>query len=215
MAQRRTPRSSGNPPGGRGAARSKRKPDSAPSDRRPSRGGPRASSVASENKSVRPGGRGRTAKASNRAEHTILGLSTGKALVLAMVVLGLALTLAMPLRTYLTQRAEAERLAAEQVQLEKDIADLTILREQYTDPAYIEAQARERLRFVKPGDTPYQVQLPGDYQEPEKAEDADDIHTGPWYSDLWKSVSVPESEKEPPPPPRMPVMEEEPGEPVG
>ncbi|SDH13606.1 Septum formation initiator [Rhodococcus triatomae] len=133
-----------------------------------------------------------------------------------MVVLALALTLAVPLRTYLTQRAEADRLDAERVQLEQDIAALQILEEQYSDPAYIEAQARKRLRFVKPGDTPFQVQLPGDYQEPEKHESVDDTLTGPWYSDLWKTVSEPDAlDTEEPPPPRMPVMEEEPGEPTG
>lgn len=144
-----------------------------------------------------------------------MGLSTGKALILAMVVLALALTLAMPMRTYLTQRADGDRLEAERVQLEKDIADLTIREQQYTDPVYIEAQARERLRFVKPGDIPYQVQLPGDYKEPETHENSDDTLTGPWYSDLWKSVSEIDTETEPPPPPRMPVIEEEPGEPTG
>ncbi|MBF6202311.1 septum formation initiator family protein, partial [Nocardia cyriacigeorgica] len=35
-----------------------------------------------------------------RGEHTILGLSTGKAVILAAVLCGLALTLAVPTRTY-------------------------------------------------------------------------------------------------------------------
>lgn len=137
-----------------------------------------------------------------------------------MVVLLLALTLAVPLRTYLTQRGEADRVAAEQLELEEELAQLRILEERYGDPAYIEAQARERLRFVMPGETPYQVQLPGDYVEPEKPEEKNAKLTGPWYRDLWRTISEPQPLPAPPPPPPPPPgaplpAPPEPGEPTG
>ncbi|WP_040774818.1 septum formation initiator family protein [Rhodococcus rhodnii] len=162
----------------------------------------------SESGSVLPGragprrvGAARNGKARPPTENTVFGLSTGKALTLAVVVLALALTLAMPLRTYLTQRSDMQRVEAERVQLEHDLAELRELRERYDDPAYIEAEARKRLRFVRPGDTAYQVQLPGDYQEPERRADEEAELTGPWYSVLWQSIeSTPEPDEPPPPP---------------
>lgn len=157
-------------------------------------------------------------KRSSRSANTILGLSTSQALILVVVVLLLALTLAVPLRTYLTQRGEADRLAAERVQLEDELNDLRILRERYSDPVYIAAEARSRLRWVNPGETPFQVQLPGDYKEPEKPEEEDPATSGPWYSDLWHTISEPPAapEVEPAPaPPDAPPLPLEPGEPTG
>ncbi|MDV7246513.1 MULTISPECIES: FtsB family cell division protein [Rhodococcus] len=241
MAQRGRPRSSGASPGGRAAGRGERsrqtRTDGVPGGARRPRttkstppgsveGKPAAPDGADTGKVLpgraRPRRIGATGEAARipRSEHTILGLSTGRALILVVVVLLLALTLAVPLRTYLTQRGEADRVAAEQVQLEEELAELRILEERYSDPAYIEAQARGRLRWVRPGDTPYQVQLPGDYKEPEKREEKDAEMAGPWYSDLWKTVSEPPVAPEvqptpapaPVPPPPAPL---EPGEPTG
>ncbi|MDJ0414935.1 FtsB family cell division protein [Rhodococcus opacus] len=241
MAQRGRPRSSGASPGGRGSGRGERvrgnRADGAPGGARPPRttksttpgqadGKPDAVDGADTGKVLPGRARPRRVGAAGaartmRSEHTILGLSTGRALVLVMVVLLLALTLAVPLRNYLTQRGEADRVAAEQVQLEKDLQELRILEERYSDPAYIEAQARGRLRWVKPGDTPFQVQLPGDYKEPEKPEEKDAEMAGPWYSDLWKTISEPPAEPEvqpapaPAPPVVPPPVPPEPGEPTG
>ncbi len=125
------------------------------------------------------------------SERTILGLSAGKAIILAMVVCALAMTLAVPMRTFFTQRAEAAQLAAERKTLEADIAVLKDRRAQQEDPAYIRSEARDRLRLVMPGETPYIVQVPGievpaipDPQAPKAEPD-------PWYTDLWRSISEP------------------------
>nr|WP_245687780.1 septum formation initiator family protein [Rhodococcus phenolicus] len=143
-------------------------------------------------------------------------MSTGRAVVLALVVCGLALTLAMPLRTYVGQRAEADRVEAQRIELEQEIAALREEKAHIEDPAWIRAQARERLRFVMPGDTPYQVQLPGDGQRVDDEKIEERPSTGAWYSDLWRSVSEPPPEPEPDPVPRqMPVAPPEAGEPTG
>lgn len=147
-----------------------------------------------------------------KPERTFLGLSTARAVILAAVVCGLALSLTVPLRNYFTQRAEAERLAVERVNLDGELEQLRQQKEQLADPAYIRAQARERLRFVMPGETPYQVQLPGAYQELEKTESKRLPSTGAWYSDLWQSVSQPPPAPAPAPA-RMPVAPTTPVEP--
>ncbi|MGI5221344.1 FtsB family cell division protein [Nocardia sp. CA-290969] len=138
------------------------------------------------------------------SERTFLGLSAGKAIILAMVVCALAMTLAVPMRTFFTQRAEAAQLAAERKTLEADIALLKDRRAQQEDPAYIRSEARDRLRLVMPGETPYIVQVPGievpaipDPQAPQAEPD-------PWYTDLWRSISEP-----PPAEPEVPAPQPE------
>jgi len=123
--------------------------------------------------------------------------------VLALVVCGLALTLAVPLRTYVSQRSEAEQLAAERVQLEQEIAALEEQKARMEDPAWVRAQARERLRFVVPGDIPYQVQLPGDAPPEREEREPERPTTGAWYSDLWLSVSEPAPAPAPEPLPQQ------------
>ncbi|WP_305094254.1 septum formation initiator family protein [Prescottella sp. R16] len=122
-------------------------------------------------------------------ERTFFGLSTVQAVVLGVVICALALTLAVPLRTYLSQRSEADRLAAERVELEQHLEDLQWQQEQIEDPAWIESQARDRLGLVRPGETPYKVQLPGDWKPPEPDAPETPPSTGAWHSDLWQRLT--------------------------
>ncbi|WP_328305343.1 FtsB family cell division protein [Actinomycetospora sp. NBC_00405] len=102
-----------------------------------------------------------------------LGLSTARrAAVLAVVVCALALTVAVPLRNYVTQRHEIAAVAAEQERLARDVATLTDERAALRDPAHIEALARERLGYARPGEVPYRVELPGDANAPRDPRDA-------------------------------------------
>jgi cell division protein FtsB len=142
-------------------------------------------------RSARVIGRRKSAEPGNPAEHTAFGLSTARAVILAVVVCVLALTLAVPLRTYFTQRNEASNIEAERVLLERDIAELQEKKQQQEDPAYIAAEARERLRLVMPGETPYQVQLPGAYEAAQAQRAEPEPKSGTWYSDLWHEVSEP------------------------
>ncbi|MGU3431992.1 FtsB family cell division protein [Actinomycetes bacterium M1A6_2h] len=118
-----------------------------------------------------------------------MGLSTGKAVILAVVVCALALTLAVPLRTYIGLQSDARAAAADRQALEDRVEDLTIRKNQTDDPAYITAQARERLGFVMPGETPYQVQLPGARARSDSENETPAAATGPWYSTLWSSAT--------------------------
>lgn len=126
-----------------------------------------------------------------RVQPVFAGLSTGRALIMAMVTCVLALTLAVPLRTYFGQNAETTRLSAERAQLDVDLKQLRDKKAQQQDPAYVRAQARSRLRLVEPGATPYVVQLPGAYEASLPPAPAPPKPTGPWYSRLWKEVAAP------------------------
>lgn len=145
-------------------------------------------------------------------ERTFLGLSTGRAVILGVVVCALALTLAVPLRTYFSQRSELESVLAERQALENDVQALQTQKSQLDEPSRIAADARERLRFVMPGETPYQVQLPGDYGKTPEELAADSGPTGPWYTDLWNTAVQPQGSNEPAEPTSapMPVVQPEP-----
>ncbi len=98
-----------------------------------------------------------------RATRGALGLSTARrAALLAVVVCALALTVAVPLRNYVSQRHELAAVAAQQQQLEAEAAQLRAERASMDDPAHVEALARARLGYARPGETPYRVELPGD-----------------------------------------------------
>ena len=145
---------------------------------------------------------------SGGGERTFFGLSTARAVILAVVVCALALTLAMPLRTYFSQRAELEQVAAEHDDLQEEVAALELEKTQLNDPTRIAAEARTRLRWVMPGETPYTVQLPGDVGPTDEEIEAAKKSEGPWYRDLWESAVQPQesaTEEAVPPPAIVPA----------
>ncbi|WP_109473312.1 FtsB family cell division protein [Ornithinimicrobium cavernae] len=111
-----------------------------------------------------------------------------------IVLLGfLALFLTPTLRGYLDQRAAISR-AEQMIAAEQDkIASIEAELERWEDDAYVEQQARERLRFVKPGEVAFTVlddtgeqlsePLPG------MTPVTEDVHAHrPWYGQVWESV---------------------------
>ena len=120
-----------------------------------------------------------------------LGFTARRAAILAAVVCVLTLTIAGPVRTYFAQRTEMKQLAASEAALRTQIAELEGQKAKLADPVYIAAQARERLGFVKPGDIPYQVQLPaGAVVQPDAGPQAQATTSGdPWYTSLWHTIA--------------------------
>lgn len=113
--------------------------------------------------------------------------------MLALVVCALALTLAVPLRTYLVQRQDLADTLAEQEALAAEVASLQLELEQVQDPARVAAEARTRLRYVMPGQTPYSVQLPAAVEETVKGAETPAPEAAPWYSELWSTVVASEA----------------------
>ncbi|MFE3196156.1 septum formation initiator family protein [Nocardia sp. NPDC059240] len=199
-------RARGTSPAGRGDRRPSRSSRATPKKTtktaRSESGSGTAGQRASTRRTAAKTGRGAN---SERHERKILGLSTGRAVLLAAVLCGLALTLAVPLRTYFTQRSDAHELALQHRQLEQDVAGLRDRRAQQQDPNYIRAEARDRLRLVMPGETPYIVQIP-DIEQPAIPPPATKAKApDPWYTQVWHSISSPQPAAAPstpaPPPP--------------
>lgn len=111
--------------------------------------------------------------------------STRRAALLALVVCALILSIAVPLRTYLSQREQLREQTQQSEQLRHEVAQLQQEQGRLSDPAQIEAEARRRLRYVKPGETPYAVQLP----PPPPQTAAPQQQSKPWYQSLWESIS--------------------------
>jgi cell division protein FtsB len=134
----------------------------------------------------------RTRRTADRARTGgAFGLSaTRQAAVLAMVVCALALSIAVPLRTYLTQHAQVEEQLAQQAQLQAQAQQLEQRKQQLSDPAQIQAEARSRLGMVMPGETPYTVQLPGDGQQADQhGSPQQQAANQPWFEQLWNSIT--------------------------
>lgn len=174
---------------GRGRSRPMRIP---PRDPRPSGLRDRAESVGrSVGRSItEPIRQVITASAAQQSEQR-LGFTARRAAILAALVCVLTLTIAGPVRTYFSQRTEMKQLAASEAALREQIAELESQKAKLADPVFIAAQARERLGFVKPGDIPYQVQLPpGAFVEPGKGPAPQSGHSGdPWYTSLWHTIA--------------------------
>lgn len=120
-----------------------------------------------------------------------LGLfNTRRAALLVLVVCALAFSVAVPLRTYLTQRSEVAVQEQRQDALRKQVEQLERRQAELSDPTQIEAEARHRLRYVMPGETPYIVQLPGDRGEGgEKPAPPPPERGRAWYEQLWSDVT--------------------------
>ncbi|MFL6127470.1 MAG: septum formation initiator family protein [Mycobacteriales bacterium] len=115
---------------------------------------------------------------------------TGRAAVLGLVVCVLVLSLAYPAKEFLAQRGEIGRLLQQQREAQARVAALEERRRQLSDPAYVRAQARERLHYVLPGETVYVVVPPsggsGAGGEPPDRPVAG--RDGSWYGRLWGTV---------------------------
>ncbi len=111
--------------------------------------------------------------------------SPRRAALLALVVGAMALSVAVPLRNYVSQRSELATVHAQQQILVDQVAELERRRALLADPRHVEAQARERLRYVRPGETPYMVQLPAQPSKPAAVDEPED----PWFNRLWESIT--------------------------
>lgn len=153
---------------------------------RPRRPAPGLRSAARRSERVRRGVRRRTAGAPTKA---YVGLTT-RAAVLGLVLCALVVSAALPLREYLAQRGQLGQLEQSQAAQRVRIAALTQQKTMLGDPTYVASLARERLHFVKPGETTYLVlgaQDPAVTAQPEQAEHPAGP-TAPWWSQLYGGV---------------------------
>ncbi|MFD4987124.1 septum formation initiator family protein [Streptomyces sp. NPDC058374] len=110
---------------------------------------------------------------------------TGRAALLALVLCSLIVALAYPMRQYVSQRAEIADLQREREAHRAKVEQLRDEKARWEDDAYAEQRIRERLHYVRPGETGYTMIDP-DAAEPSRTDRT--AATRPWYTNLLEGV---------------------------
>lgn len=122
---------------------------------------------------------------------------TSRATVLVLVLCSLVAVLAYPARQYIAQRGEIADQRAKAEHARQQVDELRREKARWQDPEYVKAQARERLHYALPGETPFVSVGPqpspgakpspagagGRAAGPPKA-------VKPWYAAFWDSVDA-------------------------
>jgi cell division protein FtsB len=108
---------------------------------------------------------------------------TPRAAILAVVLCAIALSLAYPVREYIAQRKQIDRLLAQSDQLGVRLKTLEKQRRQVNNPVFIERLARDRLHMCLATQMCYVVVSPAAKKH------VSPLGSGePWYEKLWSSV---------------------------
>jgi cell division protein FtsB len=118
--------------------------------------------------------------------------------MLTGVLVVLVLLLAPYIHPWVTQRSQIEANDEKVRELRDEVERLTAQRRRWDDPAYVRAQARDRLRRVMPGETRYMVfddasaaeSSPGPRTAVALPEKGRSTGEGPWYERVWSSVQI-------------------------
>ena len=112
--------------------------------------------------------------------------------MLGLVVCALVVSAALPLREFLTQRSQISSARERNAQQQARVDALEKQLKQWQDPAYVKAQARERLHFVLPGEYSYVVLGPSSAPVASGRAALPGVQAvgpeAPWYSQVWGSV---------------------------
>ncbi len=116
---------------------------------------------------------------------------SGRTAVLLTIAVIAVILLALPLREYLSQRAEINSAASKAIEQRERVDELQRQVDLWQDEDYVRGQARERLHFLLPGEVGYKVIDPNAVENKlaEQPVEADGPR-GPWYDRLWNSVDA-------------------------
>jgi Septum formation initiator len=111
------------------------------------------------------------------------------------VVAVLTVSYASSLRAYLQQRSHIAELKAQIAERSAAIDDLEREKRRWNDPAFVQAQARERFGYLMPGETSYVVlgqdgkPLESDTELPD-ASDVQEREPEAWWGPVWTSTQL-------------------------
>jgi cell division protein FtsB len=115
---------------------------------------------------------------------------SGRAAVVCMLLIGLLLAYAYPVRVYLSQQNEIDELERSQAAQRQHIDELAGQLQKWNDDEYVKAQARGRLLFVLPGEKPLLVvdNAPKPGPAGTSGPTGGPGDASPWYGKLWTSI---------------------------
>jgi cell division protein FtsB len=124
--------------------------------------------------------------------------------ILASVFVMLAITLIPALRATLNQQGQINGLRERIAQQRETVAALQQEQRKWADPAYVEQQARERLKLVRVGEKSFTVidgseapVLAGGPGAQIVAPAKSSVANIPWYGQLWASVEIADTPADP------------------
>ncbi|MET8543093.1 septum formation initiator family protein [Kitasatospora sp. NPDC004799] len=122
---------------------------------------------------------------------------TSRATVLVLVLCSLVAILAYPTRQFISQRAEISAQRAKADHARQQVEQLRREKARWQDPEYVKAQARARLHYAVPGETPYIAVDPAGQAARSAGPAAAPAPPGstaqgakPWYASIWDSVDA-------------------------
>jgi cell division protein FtsB len=166
----------------------------------PTRGRPRPTSAA---RSTAAGTGARRPRPAQPPARTIRGYArahgggltlTTRAALLGLALCAVVLTLAYPLREYLSEHRQINQLAAQVAKDKATVSAMHLAGRQDADPTYIETQARLRLHMQRPGDLTFYLPPPPVAKITKQTAGAvrtpvlPGHGTQPWYSQLYRST---------------------------
>jgi cell division protein FtsB len=128
-------------------------------------------------------------------------LRVGFQIVILAAIGLMVFTLIFPtLRLYMSQQEQKQQLREQVAAAAQEDEELKAALKRWYDPAYVKAQARERLSYAMPGDRTFRVSDPENAPSPSAApaptvepthlaEDAAQEEE-PWYAKLWESAVI-------------------------
>ncbi|MFJ6622559.1 septum formation initiator family protein [Kitasatospora sp. NPDC091335] len=131
---------------------------------------------------------------------------TSRATVLVLVLCSLVAILAYPTRQFISQRAEISAQRAKADHARQQVEQLRREKARWQDPEYVKAQARARLHYAVPGETPYIAVDPAGQGAPHSSSTVGAAASPnavpgstaagranaakPWYAGIWDSVDA-------------------------
>ncbi|MFE7527454.1 septum formation initiator family protein [Kitasatospora sp. NPDC057542] len=130
---------------------------------------------------------------------------TSRATVLVLVLCSLVAILAYPTRQFISQRAEISAQRAKADHARQQVEQLRREKARWQDPEYVKAQARARLHYAVPGETPYIAVDPAGQSSAQPSSSAAGAASSqnaapgsageakaakPWYVGIWDSVDA-------------------------
>ena len=112
-----------------------------------------------------------------------------------LVLAVLAVSYASSMRAYLEQKQHLQELRESIADSRKNIAALQREKRRWRDPAFVEAQATQRLSWVMPGEISFHVigedGRPLDHEDTLSDPDAIDVENEPaWWETAWQTMEA-------------------------
>ena len=143
-----------------------------------------------ERPTPRPTGARRPAGGATRTRAPQPNRFTGRAATLTLVLVGLLLAYAYPMRIYLSQQEQIAALEDSQRAQRARIQEKQTEVEKWNDTDYVIAMAHRRLQLVLPGDRVYLTGPPANANQADDPNAGQAADTGPWYGKMWSSVQA-------------------------